>query len=153
MSKATTQKESKAGPLLVVRHECSVQKSCASPAAAATESSWMSPTTRLGSSCMLMCPKKIQAWEKTVELNFNVESKGHMSNFESTSGSEGVLKAQTGPFPVIESRAPFLRASPRARCALLRARLLHRPRPSDSMVSLRMSRLDYSICRELLRVV
>jgi hypothetical protein len=28
-----------------------------------------------------------------------------MSHFESTSGSEGVLKAQTEPFPVLESRA------------------------------------------------
>ena len=29
-----------------------------------------------------------------------------MSLFESTSGSEGVLKAQTEPFPVLVSRAP-----------------------------------------------
>ena len=44
-----------------------------------------------------------------------------MSNFESTFGSERVLKAPTEPFPVLVSRAPFLRAPPRAQPALLPA--------------------------------
>jgi hypothetical protein len=39
--------------------------------------------------------------------------KGHMSTVESFSGSEGVLKAQIEPFPVLVS-PPFLRAPPLA---------------------------------------
>ena len=58
-----------------------------------------------------------------------------MSNFESTFGSERVLKAQTEPFPVLVSRAPFLRAPPRAQPALLPAPPPPPPTPCATMPS------------------
>ena len=52
---------------------------------------------------MVLLEFKIVKQTRTQTLN--ADPNGHMSNFESFSGSEGVLNKQREPFPVLVSRA------------------------------------------------
>ncbi len=83
-----------------------------------------------GGSCSLRQYLKTVKQSRSKTLTRGVK-RSHVNFF----GSEGVLKAQTQPFPVLVSRAPFSASFPSERsCALLPARPLQLGYRRNSMV-------------------